>query len=167
MPKLPKAFLSLLSCLLMLAAAPIAMAAPVIDARLAVALVQGSGSSEVMAAATAAKPGDLLEYTVRYTNRGDASADALSPTLPIPAGTEYRPTEAGPQPTHASLDGKSFAPIPLKRSVKGKDGLMHDVDIPAVEYRALRWSMGSLAAGKDVTVRARVRVAQLEPLASR
>ena len=141
-------------------------ASPLVDARLTVSLIQHNGQFEVAAAATAAKPGDVLEYTARYVNRGNAPADALSPSMPIPVGTEYLPIDSAPKPTHASLDGTTFAPIPLKRSVKGPDGVVRVVDVPTREYRALRWTVGTLAAGSEVTVRARVRLAQLTSLAN-
>ena len=143
-----------------------AVAGALVDARLTVALIQYNGQSEVASAATGAKPGDVLEYTARYTNRGNAAADALSPSMPIPTGTEYLPTETVPKPSHASLDGTTFAPIPLRRPVQGADGVVRIVDVPVREYRALRWTVGTLAAGSEATVRARVRVAQLTSLAS-
>ena len=145
-----------LFCLLLSFAAE--AAPPLIDAKLTVVLIQYNGQFEVTAAATAAKPGDVLEYSARYANRGSGPADALSPAMPIPVGTEYLPTDTAAKPTHASLDGTTFAPIPLHRSVRGADGVTRAVDVPAREYRALRWTVGTLAAGSEVTVRARVRL---------
>jgi uncharacterized repeat protein (TIGR01451 family) len=147
-------FLSLL-CLLSFAAEA---ASPLIDAKLTVALIQYNGQVEVAATAAAAKPGDVLEYSARYANRGTAAAESLSPAMPIPAGTEFIPTDLSPKPTHASLDGATFAPIPLHRSVKGADGVTRLVEVPPGEYRALRWAVGTLAVGSEITVKARVRV---------
>jgi len=82
----------------------------------------------------------------------------LVATLPIPAGVEYQPTSARPAVVLASLDGKSFAPIPLKRTVRLPDGREVTREIPASEYRWLRWTIGSLAPKSSEIVRARVRV---------
>jgi uncharacterized repeat protein (TIGR01451 family) len=142
-------------------------AAPLVDARLTVALIQFNGQVESVGPATAAKPGDVLEYTARYNNRGNASADALMPTMPIPVGTEYVPSAMSPKPTEASLDAITYKPIPLRRKQVDASGVTREVDVPYSEYRAVRWSVGSLAAGTEITVRARVRVAQQPTIASR
>ena len=62
----------------------------------------------------------------------------------------------------ATIDNVKFEPIPLKRMVKQADGRMVERDVPATEYRALRWKLGSLEAGKDTVVTARMRVAPIE-----
>jgi hypothetical protein len=144
-----------------------ALAAPLIDARLTVALIQFNGQYEISGPANAAKPGDILEYSARYNNRGDAAADALAPTMPIPVGSEYVPAGSAPKPTHASLDGVTWAPIPLHRREQGTDGKPHDVEVPLSEYRALRWSVGRLAPGSEAVVRARVRISQATAVAGR
>ncbi len=137
----------------------VAEAAPLVDARLTAAVVRVEGAVETSGSATAARPGDTVEYTARYSNRGDADATHVMPTMAIPVGTEYRPSPVSPQPTLASLDGTRFDTIPLKRKAILPDGSTREVDVPFAEYRAVRWSVGTLAAGHDVTVRARVRIA--------
>jgi uncharacterized repeat protein (TIGR01451 family) len=112
-----------------------------------------------IAAADQAKPGEVIEYRVRYTNQGAAGVKQLAATLPIPAGVEYLPTSARPAVVLASLDGKSFAPVPLQRTVKLADGREVKREIPASEYRWLRWTIGNLAPKSSQVVRARVRVA--------
>lgn len=105
-----------------------------------------------------AKPGEVLEYRVRYTNQGATGVKRLVATLPIPAGVEYQAASAQPAVVHASLDGKAFAPIPLTRTVRLADGREVQREIPASEYRWLRWTIGSLAPRTSEIVRARVRV---------
>jgi uncharacterized repeat protein (TIGR01451 family) len=134
-------------------------ASPLVEAHLTVVLVQSNGQFETSGPASAAKPGDTLEYAASYNNRGNAAAGQLMPTMPIPAGTEYVPSNLIPKPTHASLDGIDFSPIPLRRKRPDADGVVREVDVPLAEYRALRWTVGTLAAGHEVVVRARVRVA--------
>ncbi len=154
--------LILVRLILVTAAALVALvanAAPLVDARLTANVIRFDGTSESIAAATAARPGDTVEYAARYSNRGDADATQVMPTMPIPVGTEYLPSKVSPQPTHASLDGARFDAIPLRRRAVLPDGSTREFDVPFAEYRALRWSVGTLAVGRDVTVRARVRIA--------
>lgn len=121
-------------------------------------LVTTSAGHETMAPADHAKPGEILEYRATYHNTGAAGVSQLEATLPIPAGTEYQAKTADPAPAMASLDGHSFAPLPLTRRVRLADG--HEVtrEIPASEYRALRWSFDTLGPRAQKTVRARVKV---------
>ena len=58
----------------------------------------------------------------------------------------------------AVLDGTRFAPLPLMHRVKQADGHEAEVPVPLEEYRALRWTLGTLAPGKSEQVSARVRV---------
>jgi hypothetical protein len=44
------------------------------------------------------------------------------------------------------------------RPVKQPDGTVIQQPVPWSEYRALRWSVGDLDAGKSVTVSARARL---------
>src|SRR5437762_1650033 len=103
-----------------------------------------AGGREAVERADRAKPGDVIEYRATYRNQGHAVVRRLDATLPIPAGTEYLDRTARPAVMLASLDGRSFAPIPLMRRVRLADGreVMHAV--PASEYRWLRWSLGSI-----------------------
>jgi hypothetical protein len=79
---------------------------------------------------------------------------------------QYLPRTAQPTVVLASLDGKSFAPVPLKRKVRLADGREVTREIPTTEYRWLRWTIGSLDAKSDETVRARMRVIPIEPMAA-
>lgn len=114
---------------------------------------------ERLAQAEQAKPGETIEYRARYVNRGAAPVRELLASIPIPAGTAYVPGSAAPAEAFASLDGRAFAPIPLKRRVRLPNGKEAEVEVPASEYRALRWAIGTLAASGEQTVSARVRVA--------
>ena len=121
---------------------------------------------EVLQVADRAMPGEIIQYDALYKNQSSSSVRQLEPTLPIPAGLEYIPDSAKPAPARASLDGKSFAPIPLMRQVTLPSGETKQEQIPYSEYRALRWSIGALAAKESRTVRARMRVAPLADVAS-
>ena len=125
-----------------------------------------SQGKEARLPAEQAKPGDVIEYRATYTNRGASAVRDLQATLPVPAGLEYLPKTANPVRLSASLDGKSFAPTPLMRRVKLANGKTELREVPASEYRALRWSVGALGANAARTVVARMRVAPIEPVAT-
>ena len=159
MPRLSKVALFLLVCVTF--ALPLAAAA---DQDVAVSLeahkiTTDARGKEALAPGDQAKPGEVIEYRVRYTNQGATGVKQLAATLPIPAGVEYLPTSARPAVVLASLDGKTFAAVPLKRTVRLADGREVTREIPASEYRWLRWMIGGLAPKSSEIVRARVRVA--------
>lgn len=150
--------------LLLLSQAALA-AAPDVRVQLEVVRVDvaASGASEGFASAGAVHPGDLLEYRARYVNHGDALARDVEATLPIPAdGVVYVADSARPRNVLASIDGKRFETIPLKRTVTLPDGRRQTEMVPLAEYRYLRWKLGDLAAGRDVTVVSRVRLNPLD-----
>src|SRR5262245_39048168 len=117
-----------------------------------------SQGKEVLAAADEAKPGELIQYRALYRNDGAGEAKGLMATLPIPRGTHYVPGSAVPRRVEASLDGRTFAPVPLKRTVKTPDGRTVVQEVPVAEYRALRWPLGALPSHEKRAVTARVRV---------
>lgn len=99
-----------------------------------------------------AKPNDIIEYRATYTNNTAKTIKGLVATLPIPADTQFL-AKSSPVQAQASTDGVNFAAMPLKR----KSGTQ-TVNVPLQEYRALRWSIAELPAGKSVTVTAQTRV---------
>lgn len=121
---------------------------------------------ESFASADKANPGDVVEYRATYRNAGDRAVRQVAATLPIPAGTAYVPGTASPPPALASLDGRTFAPLPLKRRVRLDDGREVEREVPATEYRWLRWTIPALDPRASRTVRARVRVEPVEVAAA-
>lgn len=110
------------------------------------------------------RPGDVVEYEARYINgTGKAAAD-VQLTLPVPAnGLRFVPNAAAETPPQfASLDGKRYEPIPLKRELRLADGRRATVDVPLSEYRFLRWHLGTLPAGAERAVRARMQLPSLD-----
>jgi len=118
---------------------------------------RAADGSERLVAAQAARPGDLIQYTATYSNTGKAAVRDLDATLPIPAGTEYVASSARPQDAEASIDGHSFAAMPLVRHVV-RDGKPVEEAVPLREYRALRWHAAELGAGQTLEFKARVKV---------
>lgn len=106
-----------------------------------------------------AMPGEVVQYDALYKNTSSAGVKNLAPTLPIPPGLEFLPETVSPMPAFASVDGRTFAPFPLVRKVTKPDGTVEEQAVPASEYRALRWTVGDLEAGKAILVSARARLA--------
>jgi uncharacterized repeat protein (TIGR01451 family) len=120
-------------------------------------VVRAADGAESLVAAEAVKPGDVIEYTVTYRNTGKAGLSKLEATLPIPSETELVAGSARPANAKASTDSRTFADMPLKRTVK-RNGVDVTEDVPLREYRALRWYPGDLAGEKSLSYTARVRV---------
>jgi uncharacterized repeat protein (TIGR01451 family) len=119
-------------------------------------------NKETLAPADSIRPGETIEYQVRYLNRGGVAVKDLNATLPIPGNLQFVPGSAQPANAEASLDGKSFSALPLKRTVKDEQGNTKTVLVPAGEYRYLRWKVSSIAAGKSAEVAARAKLASLD-----
>jgi uncharacterized repeat protein (TIGR01451 family) len=105
-----------------------------------------------------AGPGDLVDYTCVYRNRGGETLRGVRAALPIPPGTDLLPETVSPPFSEASLDGAKFLPVPVKRKVKDAKGVETEEEVPLSEYRSVRWDLKNLAAGQAVTVRMRVRI---------
>lgn len=121
-------------------------------------LVDDDGAEQLIAG-DEARPGEVLEYAAAYRNLSNRPLTDLLATLPIPAGTEFLANSAVPAPDAASIDGQTFYPFPLKRTVKQADGTEQEELVPASEYVALRWKIPTLTPRNTITVRARVRLA--------
>ncbi len=105
-----------------------------------------------------AKPGEIIEYVAEYKNTAKTSVSNVVATLPVPPGMEYLPDTAGPAQVMASTDEHNYAPVPLKRSVRGADGKMVEQLVPFSEYRSLRWNLGDIQGGSSKSVKARMKV---------
>lgn len=108
--------------------------------------------------ATQSKPGEVIEYSGTYRNAGTAAVGQLQATVPIPVGTTLMAASAQPAQAQASTDGTRFAAMPLTRMVRQPDGSERKESVPLAEYRALRWEIGTLAAGSSAVVSLRVRI---------
>jgi uncharacterized repeat protein (TIGR01451 family) len=142
---------------LMLAQAGLAQA-PAVTSKLVAQRVETVGGKVVLTPADAGKPGDLVQYTGTYHNAGAKGVDKLIATIPVPAGTTFVAGGALPARAQASTDGVRFSALPLTRSVRQPDGSTREQPVPLAEYRAVRWELGTLAAGADATVALRVRI---------
>jgi uncharacterized repeat protein (TIGR01451 family) len=161
-------FISLLSASLLVGAVAVSPAmaqlagnqAPKsVEAKLSVFQVgKNADGKEALLPTDKAAPGDTLEYQTLYQNQGQAAVKSLAATLPLPAGLAYVAGSARPANAQASVDGKNFAPMPLKVMVKAASGKLEEQLVPYSDYRALRWNVGDLPVNEKVTVSARALV---------
>jgi uncharacterized repeat protein (TIGR01451 family) len=114
--------------------------------------------SEQKQSSDKARPGDTIEYAAEYKNTGKSGVANVVATLPVPSGMEYLPQSAMPDQASASIDDKNYAPIPLKRQVRGVDGRTREEMVPFSEYRSLRWNLGEIGAGSSKPVKARMKL---------
>ena len=133
--------------------------ASVLSARLDATRIDLADGKTSRVPAARAVPGDLVEYRATYSNNGKASIADVLAVIPVPVGTTFVAGSASPSSgVQASADGgQTFAPIPLKRIVKGADEKLHEELVPLAEYRVLRWRIAALAAEKDTFVSLRVQ----------
>jgi uncharacterized repeat protein (TIGR01451 family) len=123
-------------------------------------IVSTPGGKEKIVPADKAKPGEVIDYQAVYRNNGKGNLENIKATLPIPVGTEYLPGSDKPAAETASLDGKNFEPLPLIRKQASANGRITQIQVPYSEYRYLRWIVKQLEPGKEVTLKARVKISQ-------
>lgn len=150
-----RVFLFLALCLFQLSSA---FAAPS-DVDVTLQAFQVVGTKDVkLVPTTRANPGDTIEYQVTYRNNGTTPARQTKAVLPVPeGGMAYLPDTASPAKVEASLDGKTYAAVPLKREVM-RDGKKVTETVAPTEYRFLRWDLGDLPPGQAATVKSRMRL---------
>ena len=113
------------------------------------------------------RPGEVLAWQASAQNNLDRSLSGLRLNVPIPASTVYVADSArmvvnGQAVTPLfSLDGKTFAPAPLKKKVQvTRDGVTstQEVVVQPNEYRAVQFLVPVLAAGSSVQAEVRTTV---------
>lgn len=120
-----------------------------------------AGTSKLVAT-DAAMPGETIEYQVTYSNTGKTPARDVLATLPVPkSGLAYVADSAVPAAVQASVDGVTFAPMPLQRTVT-RNGKPVTETVPVSEYRFLRWKLGEIKPGASSTVSSRMRLDSAE-----
>lgn len=123
-------------------------------------VAQKADGQKTFESARGAAPGDIVEYRVTYRNTAWEQVRGVVGTLAIPANRMSYVLESATRGSmlEASVDGKTFEPVPLRRLVVHEDGSMKMEPIPASEYRYLRWLLGDLPAHGSVTVSARMHI---------
>lgn len=107
-------------------------------------------------------PGDVLKYTILYTNAGVAEARGAVIVDPLPAGTTYVGNSAEGKDTEISfsIDGKAFeAPPMLKYKVKEPDGTEKELVATPEMYTHIKWKLKKLVPpGTSGTANFKVKV---------
>ncbi len=132
------------------ASAAIALATPLEINLQALKIERDAAGAETLVSADVAGPGDVIEYRAVYTNTSSGDLKSVVPELPIPVGLAAIEGTDLPKATHGSLDGSTFAPLPLL-DAEGNP-------VAVARIRAFRWSVDSLAPAESVTVRIRAAV---------
>lgn len=113
-----------------------------------VTLADGSERTELVAVTTIV-PGDEVVYTITFANDGEAPAEAVTITDPVPTQMRYVAGSAfGPgTDVSFSVDGGATFGAPDELSVTGDDGEVRPAT--AADYTHIRWQMRHpIAAGK-------------------
>lgn len=121
-------------------------------------MVDPKSGAETFVAADRINGKEVVEYRVKYRNVSNNTVEKLTAVLPIPTGVDYLPASEQPAGAFASVDGKTYAAIPLKKQIKNTKGTLVEVLVPYTEYRFLQWSVGDLLADSSKTVSARVKM---------
>jgi uncharacterized repeat protein (TIGR01451 family) len=131
---------------------------PAVTSNLSAQRVEMVEGKAVLKPAPQSKPGEVIEYSGTYRNVSAAGVNKLQATVPVPPGTTLIADSSQPAQAQASTDGTRFAPMPLMRTVKQPHAKERQEVVPLADYRALRWEIGSLAAGSSAVVSLRVRI---------
>jgi len=144
----PAVFLSLGFMLAMAAPPPVHAADPQLSLRIQLeeelSIPDESGNLKVVRKKVASsEPGDVLVYTLVYTNNGGAAVADAKVEDPVPAGTILLPGSVLGEEAEIrfSVDGgKTYAPFPVEVEVEGPDGAKVRKKAPADSYTHIRWT---------------------------
>ena len=129
-----------------------ANAAEALSVNLQAKQIVTENGKQVLKTVNRANSGDVIQYQAIYRNNIQKPMTDLALTLPVPANMVYV-SSSFPAPTQASLDGKKFENLPIMRKVNGKM-----VEVPASQYRAVRWIVKTLPAQQSTTVSLNAKV---------
>ena len=129
-----------------------ANAAEALSVNLQAKQIVTENGKQVLKTVNRANSGDVIQYQAIYRNNIQKPMTDLALTLPVPANMVYV-SSSSPAPTQASLDGKKFENLPILRKVNGKM-----VEVPASQYRAVRWIVKTLPAQQSTTVSLNAKV---------
>jgi uncharacterized repeat protein (TIGR01451 family) len=124
--------------------------------------VKGGARTVKMVPAETASPGDVVQYTLTYANRGDEMARDAAIDDPIPRGTTFVAGSAaneGARIVYSIDGGKTFAPAEgLTREVRSPSGEIEQRPAAPGEYTHVRWIIPQVPPGATGSVTFRVRV---------
>jgi hypothetical protein len=107
--------------------------------RIVDAAAEGGAAAVRIAAATVASHADQLMVSVKFTNTGASSVDAVRITIPVPADVQYVPGSAsgpGSEVLFSVDSGRTFA-LPRELKLPAADGRTRTA--AASDYTHVRW----------------------------
>ena len=134
------------SGLLGLGLSNVANAADALTVNLQAKQVVTENGKQTLKTVTRAQKGDVIQYQATYRNNIQKPMTDIAVTIPVPNSMVYLNSGTA-TPVQASLDGKKFENLPIMRKVNGKM-----VEVPATQYRAVRWVIKNLLAQQSATV---------------
>ncbi|MCD6380333.1 DUF11 domain-containing protein [bacterium] len=120
-------------------------------------------NNEVDVPADKVVPNDVVEYTLRYRNTGEASASGVELVGPVPPGTVYMEKSVSNDRDIAALfsidGGKSYHSAPVTYFFVNKDGKKEERKATLDMITHIKWKMSEdLEASGIVTTSYRVQV---------
>lgn len=111
--------------------------------------------------AQAAAPGEVLHYTLTFTNKGDEPAKEAVIDNPIPKGVTYianSATGAGSEITFSADNGKTYAqPVKLTYEMN-KGGKIVKRSATPDDYTHIRWTIKEVPPGRGGSLKFMVKV---------
>lgn len=108
-----------------------------------------------------AEPGQVVYYTIAYSNSGDEVARNVRLDNPVPEGAAYIADSAFGDGAEIlfSVDGEVFKkPTNLTYQIKGNDGKTEKRKVSPEQYTTIRWVVEEIPAGDSGTAGFAVRV---------
>jgi uncharacterized repeat protein (TIGR01451 family) len=130
---------------------------------LAAKIVVDEEKGEITLPAEQVYPNDTVEYTLKYTNAGTASATGVDLIGPVPAGTVYIEETATDtrdlKPLYSIDQGKTWQEAPVMIEVASRDGTVEKRKADPAMITHVKWSLaGDLDVGDEIVVSYRVHV---------
>lgn len=139
-----------------------ALAKPRLEIAIAQAREVLEGKKTRMVPIQSASPGDIVQYTLTYANKGDEVANDAVIDDPIPKGTTFLANTAageGAEVSFSSDGGKNFAaPVKLTYEIRLPSGEVEKRVATPADYTHVRFLIKHVAAGASGNVAFRVRV---------
>lgn len=129
-------------------------------------IVESGGSKDAkkmrLVPVKSAAPGDVIQYTLTYANKGDEVANDAVIDDPIPKGTTFIASSAigeGAEITFSNDGGKTFAtPVKLTYETRLPSGAVEKRVASPGDYTHIRFVIKHVPAGASGNVAFRVRV---------
>ncbi|MGL6066808.1 MAG: hypothetical protein ACRC0R_06990 [Cetobacterium sp.] len=99
--------------------------------------------------AAEAAPGDIILYNFFINNETEEALEKINPTIPVPTGTTFIPTEGLPSNYLVSINERDFSPYPI---------MVDGVQVEDSQYRLVSWDIEKLEPGKSLNLEIQVKV---------